>query len=421
MTADTKFHPAGFFKRTDCRLCNSKNLVSAFALQPTPPANDFVAEASLSVDQQKYPLEVMQCGSCGHVQLGHVVDPTLLFSNYVYVSGTSKVFVKHFQDMAHAVTERFAVKSTDLVFEIGSNDGTLLKAFKDLGSRVLGVDPAEKIAASANAAGTPTIVGFFNQEMARSISLEQGKARVVLANNVFAHIDHLDEVVRGISEILSDDGVFIFEVSYLDDVLKNTLFDTIYHEHLSYHSLSPLVGFFKRLGFKLFDAERVDTHGGSIRGYVCRSSHSLAVSQRLNDLLAKEVESGITKPECLKNFSYNIEKLGTELRACLHKLKGEGARIAGFGAPAKATTLMYEFGIGKDLVDYIVDDSPLKQGLFSPGLHIPIYPSTKIYSDKPDILVLLAWNFAGPIVHTHSRFKEQGGRFVLPVPHVQMM
>ena len=255
-------------RRDTCRLCGEGDLVSVLELTPTPPANAFVGEDALGTEQPCYPLDVYFCAGCGHVQLLDVVDPRLLFEDYVYVSGTSPHFVKHFEDYAESVIGRFKPPPGSLVVDIGSNDGTLLSAFRSRGMEVLGVDPARDIAARATQAGTETMAAFFTPNLAAEILGVRGPARIVTANNVFAHADDLSGIARGLTTLLAPAGVFVFEVSYLADVIANTLFDTIYHEHLAYHSLKPLVGFFAAAGMELFAAERVASHGGSLRGMV---------------------------------------------------------------------------------------------------------------------------------------------------------
>ena len=263
-------------RRQTCRLCGNEDLALAIKLAPTPPANAFVDDPSTT--QSIYPLDVFFCNACTHMQLLDVVDPRELFENYVYVSGTSPVFVDHFKRYAQHVMDIYAPAHNGAaqVLDIGSNDGTLLSCFKDLGCTVLGVDPARDIADAATARGIPTITDFFGPDVAARLRAEHGAFDVITANNVFAHADNLDSIADGIAALLADDGVFVFEVSYLLDVIEHCLFDTIYHEHVAYHALTPLVGFFKKHGLQLINAQRVDTHGGSLRGTVARigSSHS---------------------------------------------------------------------------------------------------------------------------------------------------
>ena len=306
-----------------------------------------------------------------------------------------------------------------LVVDIGSNDGTLLRFFKAAGFKVLGVDPAREISEAANAAGIDTLCAFFTPEVAEKIKKERGPAAIVTANNVFAHSDDLAGMLRGIHALLAPDGVFACEFSYLADVVSKTLFDTIYHEHVAYHAVGPLKRFLETNGFELLEALRVDSHGGSLRAMAQKKGGPRAggsVAFRLKE----EAVLGLGKPETMRSFAARIEKRKAELSELLKKLKAEGKRIAGFGAPAKATTLMHHFGLGKDVLDFIVDDSPWKQGLLSPGLHIPVVGSDELYKRKPDYVVILAWNFAAPIMNKHAAFRAAGGHFVVPLPELEV-
>lgn len=414
--------------RLNCRLCGSTELLPSLSLAPTPPANEFVDNRDA---QDLFPLDVNQCDNCGHVQLGIVVDPHRLFDNYVYVSGTSPAFVRHFESYAQTMVSRFGLTHDDWIVEIGSNDGTLLNCFKQLGcSNVYGYEPAKEIArTAANSFGVHVVVDFFNTLTASYFPhfasvvdpLSDGKAKLVVANNVFAHVGNLDEIAENVKVILHDDGVFVFEVSYFVDVINKCLFDTIYHEHTSYHTVDPLVGFFAKHGMSLFDVERVDTHGGSIRCYVDKGVR--AVENSVAQLRIMEGAMGLVA-DCAGFYSFNAlgglkTKIGVlkhQLTARVRELKSQGKKIAGYGAPAKATTLMYEFGLGPDEIDYIVDDSPWKQGLLTPGKHVPVVSSQHLVDDKPDYLLILAWNFADVIIAKNRAFSESGGKFIVPVP-----
>lgn len=408
-------------KKETCRLCGAKDLASVLTLAPSPPANAFVGADALDRDQPVYPLEVNFCGACGHVQLGHVVDAAELFRDYVYVSGTSPVFVAHFDAYAETLVSRFEPGAGALAVDIGSNDGTLLGKFQDRGLRVLGVDPARAIARRATEAGIETVAEFFSPELAAGILKAHGPASLVTANNMFAHVDDLAGVVEGVKTLLDPAGVFVFEVSYLVDVFEKTLFDTIYHEHLSYHSVKPLVAFFAGAGMELIAARRMDVHGGSLRGTVQLSGGPHAADGSVEKLIAQEETLGLDKAATLRAFARRIDALKAELTALLDDLAAGGKRIAGYGAPAKATTLMYHFAIGPERIDFIVDDSPLKQGLFSPGLHIPVVGPDALAAEHPDYLLILAWNFADPIMEKMRAFKGRGGRFILPLPEVKVV
>ncbi len=413
MTADCR-------RRDTCRLCGGRDLTLVLELAPTPPANAFVAADARDRDQPRYPLDVFFCRDCAHVQLLDVVDPGMLFRNYVYVSGTSPVFVRHFEDYADAVVERFKPRPGALVVDVGSNDGTLLGAFKRRGMAVLDVDPATAIARRASEAGIETMAEFFTPALAAGIRAERGPAAVVTANNVFAHVDDLAGLRDGVRELLAPDGIFVFEVSYLADVVEKTLFDTIYHEHLAYHSVKPLRRFFEAGGMDLFAVERIDVHGGSLRGIAQAAGGPHADDGSVAALAAEEEGAGLDSAETFRDFAGRIRRMGGELNRLVSKIKADGKTIAGFGAPAKATTLMHHFGIGADVIDFIVDDNPLKQGLYTPGQHIPVLPPQALYDRRPDYAIVLAWNFAPSIIAKHSAFRDRGGRFIVPLPKLEV-
>ena len=288
--------------------------------------------------------------------------------------------------------------------------------------QVLGVDPARAIAAEATRAGIETLPEFFTLALARRLRAERGEAALVVANNVFAHADDLHAITDGVAHLLGPDGLFVFEVSYLLDVFEKTLFDTIYHEHLSYHAVKPLVGFFERHGMELIDAVRVDSHGGSLRGIAKLKGAPRPRSPGVEQLIAEETRLGLHQPEAYRMFFDNIQNRKEELTRVLNELKAQGRCIAGFGAPAKATTLMFHFGLGPKMLDYLIDDSPLKQGLYSPGHHLPVVPSSWLYdaSHRPNDVLLLAWNFAEPIMKKHQAFLDAGGHFIIPLPRVEV-
>jgi SAM-dependent methyltransferase len=407
-------------RRDDCRLCGCRELELALALTPTPPANAFVPSSQLGREQERFPLDVFLCRGCGHLQLLDVLDPGMLFEEYVYVSGTSPVFVDHFRRYAAETVARFGLGPGALVVEIGSNDGTLLRFYQDAGCRVLGVDPAREIARGATEGGVETLPAFFTPELAGRVRAERGPAALVAANNVFAHADDLAGITAGVRDLLAPDGVFVFEVSYLVDVYQKTLFDTIYHEHLAYHTVGPLVPFFARHGMELIAAERVGTHGGSLRGVVQRAGGGRSVEPSVDELVRLERGLGLDRTETFRRFAGRIDERKAQLRGVLG-VRRRGERVAGFGAPAKATTLMYHFGLGPEVLEFIVDDSPLKQGLYSPGLHIPVVPAAALVERRPDYLVVLAWNFAEAIIAKQRAFAEAGGRFIVPLPEVRVV
>jgi hypothetical protein len=411
-----------FHARTDCRLCGGTELEKVIELTPTPPGNNFLRADELNNPEPSYPIEVNFCRTCFHLQLGHVVEPKILFrSNYSYASGTSSVFVRHLAEYAGEMIRRFNLKSGQLVADIGSNDGTCLKFFKQAGLRVLGIDPATEIVQIANAAGIETLAEFFDLRCASRLRQEYGPASFITSHNACAHIDDLGGVIDGVKHWLADDGLFGVEVGYLLDVFQNVWFDTIYHEHLDYHSVAPFERFFRRHGMELIAAERVAPQGGSIRLIAQKAGGSRKPDGTVQKLIELEAAAGLHQVESFKSYNARINKVRDDLSELVKSLKAQGKSIAAFGAPTKSTTLLTHFQLGEGILDFIVDDNPIKQGLFSPKFHIPIYHPDQLYLRKPDYLVVLAWNFAEPIMHNHARYQAEGGRFILPMPEARIV
>jgi SAM-dependent methyltransferase len=381
----------------------------------TPVADDYVTVDRRDEPQAVFPLDVYQCQVCGHVQLLDVVSPDVLFRNYTYTTAVSLGLPEHFRRYAAVLMERMAIARGSLVAEIGSNDGTLLRAFQERGMRVIGVDPALEIAAKATSAGVPTVPTYFTPDVARQIRRDHGAAAAIAANNVFAHADDLGAVADGIRELLDDAGVFVFEVSYLVDIVEKQLFDTIYHEHVCYHSVTPLVGFFARHGLELIDIERIPTKGGSLRGTVQRLGGPRPVAPIVEDFVTLEARSGFDRPDAVKRLSKTLECTRRELLALVDGLRGDGKTIAGYGASATVTTLTYYFDLGGRL-EYLVDDNAGKHGRYSPGFHLPVLPSAELYDRRPDYVIILAWAYAEPIMSRHQEFLRQGGHFLVPMP-----
>jgi SAM-dependent methyltransferase len=403
------------YARTDCRLCGSRDLVEILSFGETPLANAYLAAADLDQPELFAPLVVNFCTACTLVQLRDVVDPQVLFGHYLYVSGTSRTFVAHFAEYAGRVSRRFGLSNDSFVVDVGSNDGVLLSEFRKRGARILGVDPAANLASAATAHGIPTLPRFFDRETAAEIVREHGCADLITANNVFAHTDGVAEFALAAKALLAPGGVFVFEVQYLRDLIEQNLFDIIYHEHLCYYHVSPLVPFFDRLGLQVFDVERVGTHGGSIRVYVGWKGGPHTRGCRVDEIVAEERFLG--DRSTYDAFAGRIADNRNQLRAILADIKKDGKHIVGYGAPAKATTLCYAFGIDGTMLDAIADDDArFKQGLFMPGTHIPIKSPQLLYDARPDYCLVLAWNFAGPIMTTHARFASGGGKFIVPVP-----
>lgn len=406
--------------RTTCRLCDAPDPELVLPLAATPAADDYVSTERLKDQQPVFPLDLYLCRECGHAQLLDVVNPEALFGSYLYVTSSSPGLSEHFRRYADDVVARIRVPAGALTVDIGSNDGTLLRFFQKKGLRVLGVDAAAEIAKAATQAGVETIGAFFDTTLAERIRQDRGPASIVTANNVFAHADNLGAIAQGIERLLADDGMFVFEVSYLVDLVEGHVFDYIYHEHLCYHSVKPLQGFLRRHGLELIDVERISTKGGSLRGTAQRLDGQRSVSPSVNELIALEEGIGLYDRTTFSRLAERLDSIKGDLLDRLRQLQAQGKTIAGYGASATVTTLIYHFGLGQFL-SFIVDDNVTRQGLFSPGLHIPILAPSAMYERKPDCVVILAWRFAQPILERHRPFVEAGGQFIVPLPEQKVI
>ncbi len=403
-----------------CRICKSEKVDKFLSLGKTPLANSFLRKEQLDSKEPYYPLDVYFCRNCCLVQLVDVVPPEILFRDYVYFSGVSGKFIEHCSSLAEKVSKRFSLSPGSLVIDIGGNDGTLLKQFKMRGVRVLNVEPAVNVAEIAEKEGIKTVNEFWNKETARRIRDSSGPAKIITATNVFAHNDNLDDFVGGVYELLAEDGAFIIEAPYLADLMQNSEFDTIYHEHLSYFSVMPLIYLFRKFGMKIFDIERTKIHGGSIRVYVTKDK-SAEAGEAVGELVALEKSLGFDRLETYLTFSAKVESIRKNLVSFLEKLKSDGKKVAGYGAAAKGNTMLNFCKIDTGLLDYIIDKSPHKQGLYTPGMHIPVVKPSKILEDRPDYIVILAWNFADEIMGQEKGYAASGGKFILPIPEIRVI
>lgn len=403
-------------KISTCRVCKKNDFTKVFNFGPTPLANEFLTKEKIDREELYFPLGVYFCNNCSFLTLGHVVDPTILFGNYVYVSSTSKVFINHFREFAKKTITRFNLNPKSLIIDIGSNDGILLKPFKEANVQVLGIEPAKHIVKVAQKEGLETIAEFFSIDLAKRIVKKYGKANIITATNVFAHIDDLDEVIKGIKVLLSKDGVFIMEAPYLVDFLEKKYFDLVYHEHVSYWAIKPLIVLFERFDMQVFAVEKVPVHGGSIRVFFKNKQGSYKREGRIDKFLKLEKEKKLNDVKTYLEFRKEVEKNKISLLKLLTDLKSKNNKIVGYGAPAKGNTLLNYFGIGPEFLEYIVDDSPWKQGLYTPGKRIPVVSPYELYKNKVDYMLILAWNFADSIMKTHAKFHYLGGRFIVPVP-----
>lgn len=407
------------FKLKVCRACDSNNLLLFLQLGPTPVPNGFLKPHHRHKAESFYPLDVCFCRDCGLVQLAHVVSPKVMFKNYVYIPSTSVTMRTHFASLAKQATKLTDAKKEDLVLDIGSNDGTLLKSFRLLGMKVLGVDPAENLAKKANAEGVKTINALFTKEIAGKIRKKHGEAKIITATNVVAHVHDLHNFLEGIKTVLSDEGLFIVEFPYLIDLIQKVEFDTIYQEHLSYFSITPFEKLLKKHDLYLVDVQRMFIHGGSVRVFISKKPKKS--SARVKKLLQLEKRKKITSAQTYLEFRRKVDKVRHELVQLLWKLRLENKRIVGYGASAKGNIMLNYCRIGPETLDYIVDSIPYKQNKFTPGMHIPIYPEFKLLKDQPDYALLLAWNFADEIIKKQTEYRKKGGKFILALPKLTVI
>ena len=400
-------------RRNTCRGCDGNELDLFFSLAPTPIGDAYITADKLNVSQPSYPIDLYMCGRCGLAQLTDVIDPDVLYGDYIYVTSSSTGLSEHFQGYADSVTNRCKLAPGSLVVDLGSNDGTLLRCFQKRGMTVVGVEPASHIAAHATSLGVPSISKYFAPSLAAEIVSRHGHARLITANNVFANIDDLMSWVRAVDILLSADGIFVFESYYLGDLLENTVFDFIYHEHLSSFSVRPMQALFQRVGLKLIAVERVTTKGGSLRYFVQRGNGPLSDDGTVASMLAFEDRIGLYRKETFVAYSEKIQGLKAQALDFLVAAKRDGKSIAGFGAS------IYHFDIGK-YIDYLVDDNPAKQERFSPGIHLPVLPSAVLGERKPDYVIILAWRFADIIIKKNHDYLENGGEFLIPVPEFKI-
>ncbi len=400
----------------NCRMCGSNALHKFLDLGFTPPADQFRRKDQLREADSYYPLQVASCENCGLAQLTYEVSPEVLYRNdYPYESSTTATGQRHWAAFAHSVVKRLGLQSNDLAVDIGSNVGVLLGAFKKEGLRVQGVDPAANIVLLAQANGIDTVCDFFNEDTAHQIVESKGPAAVITGTNVFAHVGDLDAFMESIKALLATNGTFIFEAPYFANLLKLNEYDTIYHEHLSYLSVKPLVPFFAKHGMDVFDIEQSDIHGGSFRVFVCLKEQR-PISACVAQMIADEEAQGLYSRERLAAFAEGVKQNKRELLWLLHSLRQQGKRIVGVSAPAKGMTLLNYCRIDDELLDFVTEKSRLKIGRYTPGAHIPVVPDSALLEQQPDYALLLAWNFADEIMKNLEEFRARGGKFIIPIP-----
>jgi SAM-dependent methyltransferase len=397
---------------THCRACLTEKPDMFLPMGDHPPANSFVRSEDVAKHQPVYPLDTQVCLECGLIQVADQV-PDDFFEHYLYVPSSASLMHSHFAELAEILTRE---ADSNLIVDIGCNDGLLLSACNKLGGRTVGVDPAANLAEIAGTRGVTVDVGYFTSARAPSLADKHGPAQVIVTTNTFNHIGDLHDFMAGVAKWLSEDGVFVIEVPWAKDLIEKNEFDTVYHEHVSEFSLLSIVKLGEYFGLNVVDVHRLGVHGGSMRVFLKRASSGASVRPIVREMLAEEADAGMLSVETYRAFARRVEKVRTDLIAMLAKLKAEGKTIAGYGAPAKGNTLLNYFRIGPETLDYLVDRNTLKQGLFSPGMKIPIRSPEALVENRPDVLLVLAWNFMDEIREQQSDFAARGGQFLVPLP-----
>lgn len=401
---------------TRCRSCGCLDLLLILSLGEVPLANALRTKDEVSSPEAKYPLDLVFCRACSLVQITETVSPEQLFSEYPYFSSFSDTMVAHSADLVDRMVRSKHLDATSLAVEVASNDGYLLQFYRRAGVPVLGVEPAANVARAAEQRGVRTVCEFFGAETAGRLASACGRADVVHANNVLAHVSDLNGVVRGFHTILKDHGIIVVEVPNVCDMIEAVEFDTIYHEHLCYFSLTALTKLFQRHGLAVVDVERLTIHGGSLRVFAGRREHGAEVSPAVAALLAEEHSLGMTTAGFYQHFGAQVERLKRELVDLVRGLRASGKRIAAYGASAKGSTLLGYCGIGRAELDFVADRSTVKQGKYAPGTHLPIRGPEALLEEQPDYVLLLTWNFADEILGQQEEYLRRGGRFIIPVP-----
>ena len=403
-----------------CRICGSTNLTRFLSLGDQPHCNRFLREDQLDEPELIYPLDVAFCNDCTLVQLEYTVSADVMFSDYVYVSGTTRTLTDHFRDLARDLQTRYSLTEDSLIADVGSNDGTFLKGVQELGVRGVGIEPATNIAELARQDGVDTVNDFMSVRAARTVLDQHGKADVITAAGVFYHIPDLDDFMGGVCDLLTDDGVFVVQSIYIVDMVENNHFDNIYHEHLCYYGLTALVTLFDRFDLEIVDAERTPIHGGSFIIHVRRRGVQVP-NARVQELLDLESKLGYCDIDVYHAFAKRVEALRAQLVNMVGELKAKGKTIACYGAPAKGNTLLNYCGFTREQLDFAIEKNALKCGLYTPGSKLPVYDESDPSIPRPDVYLLLPWNFGAELLAKEADYREAGGKFIVPIPTPELV
>jgi 2-polyprenyl-3-methyl-5-hydroxy-6-metoxy-1,4-benzoquinol methylase len=408
-------------KKLKCRFCGKNKLQIFLDLGKTPLANSYLDKTSLNQTEIFYPLCTYVCKNCFLVQLEEYETPKNIFTNYAYFSSYSDSWLKHAENYTEMMIARFKLNPDNRIVEIASNDGYLLQFFKEKNFNILGIEPASNIAKVAKKKGIPTITKFFDIVLAKSLVKKGRKADLIIGNNVLAHVPNLNDFVQGLKILLNSNGIITMEFPHLLQLIKHNQFDTIYHEHFSYFSFFVVQKIFASHRLTIFDVDEIPTHGGSLRIYATHTDNkNFIMSKNVNRLLKKEESFGLKKLKIYKNFSKNVINIKIQLCNFIKNVKNSNKNIVCYGAPAKGNTLLNYCGVASNDVDYTVDKSKFKQGLFLPGTHIPIKNPKILSTTKPDYVLILPWNLKDEIVRQLSYIRDWKGKFVIPIPKVRV-
>jgi SAM-dependent methyltransferase len=401
-----------------CRSCGGHGVQRVLSLGPAPLANRLNDDRETARAEPRYPLDLCLCDDCALVQLGEAPPPAEIFADYPYLTSYSDTMVDHARELASTLIERCSLDGATTVLEVGSNDGYLLQHFAEAGVPVLGVDPAEAACELAAERGIETRREFFGEAVAEGLANEGIRPRVIAANNVMAHVPDVNDVVAGVRRLLAEDGVFVIETPYLRDLVEGLEFDTIYHEHLFYYSLTSLRELLARHGLGRIDVERVPIHGGSLRVFARAGTGETPAAA---GLLAEEEEWGVRLPDPYAEFGARVDRRRDELRDLLFARSREGRRLAAYGAAAKGVMLLNAIGDAADVLDFVVDRNPRKQGRRLPGSGLPIRPPEDLLAERPDDVLVLVWNVAGEVIEQQAEYRRDGGTLIVPLPELRIV